>query len=318
MISLVLCSALLAAAPGDVTVSYRKVLAPDGVALALYRYTPVSGGTHRPPVLLIADFGLGRTAFDFHGQGLARWLARRGRLTYVAELRGQGRAAGVGWSPAEILQKDLPAIAAALGAEPFDVIVHGWAGTLVLAASAGELKGRVRRVVALSTPAEFAVPSPLAEALLRSGGRLSSLGTDRENALIFELLFAMGAQIRPDDLAALRASAFVDLGATGAAALLQWMRAGDLTLHTGESIKARLARYDRPTLQLVGLADGWANAELCAPLREVSAASVKLRVLSRFDSIAEDYSHLSLLLGKGAPKEIFAPALKFLDGEEAP
>lgn len=315
MISLVLCAVLLAAPPDEITVSHRKVLARDGVALALYRYAPPLGGEGKPPVLLIADFGLGRAAFDLQGQGLARWLARHGRLAYVAELRGQGKASGTPWSPAELLEQDLPAIAAAMGDQPFDVVAHGWAGTLVLAASVEELKGRVRRVVSLGTPAEFAVPSRLAESLLRAGGRQGSLGLDPEGAAVFELLFASGAQIRRDRLSALRAGAFSDLGPRGAAGLLQWMRAGDLTLSTGESLKARLKRYDRPTIQFIGLADGWANPELCGPLREVTAARVQLRVFSRLELVAEDYSHLSLLQGEGAPREIYAPALKFLNQE---
>ncbi len=311
MTALVL-GALLLAAPADVTVSHRKVIASDGVALALYRYAPPLDLTAHPPILLVADFGLGRSAFDFQGDGLARWLARHGRVAYVAELRGQGKAAGVAWVAPAIVARDLPAIAAALPPGPFDLIAHGWAGTLAMASTARELEGRVRKVVALSTPAEFAVPSRLAEALLAGGGKLSALGLDPEGAQVFELLFAMGARMDPVLLRGLRASAFDDLGAPGAASLLQWMRSGDLRLETGESLKARLTHYDRPTLQLIGLADGWANAELCASLREVSKAKVRLRVFSKFDFAAEDYGHLSILHGKGALAEVWRPALAYL------
>lgn len=312
MIAAVL-GALLAAAPvGDVAVSHRKVLAKDGTALALYRYAPPAAATERPPVLLVADFGLSRAAFDFHGDGLARWLARRGRLVYVAELRGQGKAAGGAWSPADVVDLDFPALAEAIGGAPFDAIVHGWAGTLFLAATTRELKGRVRKVVALGTPAEFAVPSRLAESLLASGGALSALGLDPESAKVFELLFAMGARIRPNQLAALRAQAFDDLGPKASSVLLKWMRDGDLGLPGGESVKTRLLAYDLPTLQLAGIADGWANAELCAPLREVTKAKVRLRIFSKFDLAAEDYSHLSLLQGRGARVDVFQPAFEFL------
>lgn len=311
MIGLLLCAAILAAPPSDeIALSHRKVVARDGVALALYRYAPLADA-NRPPVLLVADFGLGRIALD----PLARFLTRHGRVAYVAELRGQGKAGGAQWTAAEIVEKDLPAIASAIREPTFDVVAHGWAGTLVLAASVEELKGRVGRVVGLATPAEFAVPSPLAEAVLRAGGHLSTLGSDRESAKIFELLFAMNAKIGHDLLASLRATAFNDLGASGSASLLQWMQSGDLKLSTSESLKARLARYDRPTIQFIGLADGWANSELCGTLREVTAAQVSLRVFSRFDYISEDYSHLSLLQGDGAVKEVFRPALAFLDRE---
>jgi hypothetical protein len=310
LIGLLVCTAIAAAPPADVAVWHRKVVAKDGVALALYRYAPRVEAPRRP-VLLIADFGLGRIALE----PFARFLSSHGRVAYVAELRGQGKAAGVGWTAQQLVETDLPAIAAAIVERQFDVVAHGWAGTLVLAATVAELEGRVGKVVSLGTPAEFAVPSPLVEALLRSGGNLSTLGSDREGAKIFELLFAMNAKIGHDRLAWLRATAFSDLGAAGSACLLQWMRSGDLTLSTGESLKARLQRYDRPTIQFIGLADGWANSELCGTLREVSAAKVSVRVFSRFDYLAEDYSHLSLLQGEGAAKEVFRPALAFLDQE---
>lgn len=314
MIGAVVCAALLAAAPDELAVSHRKVLAADGTSLALYRYAPLFA--EGPAVLLIADFGMGRAVFDHHGAGLARWLARRGRLVYVAELRGQGKAAGVAWTPSQIVALDLPALAAAIPEAQLDLVAHGWAGTLALAATVEELKGRVRRVVSLATPGEFAVPSPLAESVLRGGGKLATLGTDPEGARIFELLFAMNARIAPDALSAIRSTAFNDLGPSGSTALLQWMQSGDLQLSNGESLKARLKRYDRPTIQFIGLADGWANSELCGTLREVTAAKVKLRVFSRFDYVTEDYSHLSLLQGIGAPREIFKPALKFLEADE--
>lgn len=313
MIGIVLCAAVLAQGADQLSVSHRKVTASDGVALALYRYAPAALVDGQRAVVLIPDFGMTRAAFDFQGDGLARWLAARGRLTYVAELRGQGKAAGVGWSPAQVVERDLPAIAAAIPGGPFDLVVQGWSGTLVLAATTRELKGRVARVVALNTPAEFSLPSTLAETVLRAGGKVGNLGNDADGARAFELLFALGAKIRAPQLSALRSAAFVDLGATGSAGLLGWMKSGDLALADGDTVKARLARYDLPTLQFLGLADGWANPELCSPLREVSKAKVTLRTFSRFEPVAEDYSHLSMLLGAGAPKDLFAPALAFLD-----
>ena len=43
-----------------------------------------------------------------------------------------------------------------------------------------------------------------------------------------------------------------------------------------------------------------------------------MRVFSRFDLAAEDYSHLSLLQGRGAPRDVFRPLLAFLSAEDAP
>ena len=318
MIGLVLCAAVLAGAGDDgLHVSHRKVIASDGVALALYRYGPAEFSQLRP-VLLIPDFGMGRAVFDFHGEGLARWLAQRGRLVYVAELRGQGKAAGIAWDPVDVVTKDLPAIAAAIPETQFDLVAHGWSGTLALAATVKELEGRVARVISLNTPAEFSVPSKRAEQVLAAGGRLGSLGGDSEGATTFELLFALGARIRPPQLTALRAAAFVDLGPRAAAALLKWMQSGDLQLGENDTVRGRLARYDRPTMQFLALADGWANPELCGTLREVSKAKVWIRTFSKFEPVSEDYSHLSLLAGQGAPRDVFGPALLYLNLEAPP
>src|SRR6202035_1634408 len=88
------CLAVLATAVASapVQLSRRKVETADGFAVAIYRYAPPGGGLGRPAVLMIPDLGLGREAFDVEGTGLARYLASRGRDTYVVELRGQGHA----------------------------------------------------------------------------------------------------------------------------------------------------------------------------------------------------------------------------------
>jgi hypothetical protein len=318
VIAFVVCAALLASGPEEVSVSHRRVTARDGAALALYRYANAAHVEGSRPILLIADFGIGRAVFDFRGSGLARWLAARGRVVYVAELRGQGRAAGYPWSPGDQIAFDFPAIADAIEEGPFDLIAHGWEGTLALAASTKELKGRVVRVVALNTPVDFAVPSKLAEALLSSGGKIGNLGNDAAGAEAFDLLFALGARIDKPQLAALRSAAFTDLGQRASTQLLQWMRSGDLALADGTTVKGRLQGYDRPTLLFLALADGWANPELCGVLRDVCTAKVTLRTFSKFEAVTEDYSHLSMLMGNGAAKDVFTPAFNYLNLESEP
>ncbi len=292
-----LCAALVSAAP----VAHRRVLTSDHVALALYRY----GEPGLPPVLLIPEVGLTRAVFDLEGEGLARHLAARGRTVYVAELRRNGLP--------ERVSRDLPAVAAAIG-EPFDLVAHGYAGTLALAASVTELKGRVRRVVAIATPALPEVPSPVAAAVLRGGGDFHALTLDPEGTRALELLFWLGGRFRPGRLEALRASAFGSLGALTSADLLRWMYTGNLQLDDDSTVLGRLQQYDRPTLLFDGLADGFANPEFCTPLKEIAAkADVRLKTFSRFELANEDYSHLSLLQGATALADVFEPARRFLE-----
>lgn len=304
----------LLVAQADVAVAHRRVVTEDGASLALHRFAPPGAPRPNaaPPVLLLADVGFGRPLYDFKQQGLARWLAARGRTVYVAELRGQG-ASSAAHSLRTAVHLDLPAIAAALAHEhagPVDLVAHGYLGALALAASGRELN--VRRVVALQTPMVVEPPTELLEAFLSEGGRFSSLASSPEGFEGFRQLFAMGADVDEQVLRGLAASTR-DLSRGVSAELSSWLAAGDLPLDDGTTVLGRLRRFDRPTLLLLGLADGFAPPESCAPLRELSRAKVEVRLFSR---IAEDddFSHASLLLGRRARQHVFPAIERFLGG----
>ena len=300
-------SLLLAASP-ELTVSHRRVDTPDHVALSLSRYRRAGVTSEQPPVLLIPELGFSRAAYDFEGRGLARWLAERGLTVYVAELRGQGKA-GPGLS-LEALGGDLRVILDALNVKTIDLVVHGWAGSLVIASNIAE--PRLRRVVALNTPLLAEPPSALAEAFLEDGGRFSALAGSPQGAHTFELLFSMWSKFPRGTDRGFLSTGTRDLSRPVAAQLLAWMRQGDLPLKTG-SVVSRMTSWAKPTLLLVGLADGFASAELCAVWRERSNGAVRLRSFSRLET-QEDFSHLSMLLGTHAPEIVFPLVYDFLIG----
>lgn len=316
--------ALLVSLPAGAreAVMRRRITTSDGVSLALYRYVPPGGGASRPPVLLVPDLTLGREAFDVRGSGLARWLQARGREVFIVELRGHGRS-GIpkSWRLEHIVTQDLPAVLTAIEAVrpgPVDLIAHGYAGTLALVSTTRELRGRIRKVVALSTPVEPGGPSPALGKILAEGGGFSRLALDPAGAKVFVQLYARRGHFAPRRLAALRATGLNDLGRAAALDLLGWMNSGDLQL--GEStVLERLRDYDRPTHQVLALGDSFANPEFGSPLRELAPkAPVEVRLLSRIQLMAEDYTHLSILHGKHAATDVFAPALHFLDRPETP
>lgn len=311
MSALLAVALLLSADP--MPVAHRKVVASDGTTLALYRYGPHAEG--KPAVLMVSDLGVSRRLWDFDGHGLAQYLAERGFEVYVAELPGQG-AATANPSLDDWVRVDLPAIAKVLPPK-FDLVAHGWGGALAIAASGLELDGRVRRIVALSTPGSGAVPNRLAERVLEDDGQLASLGQDPASNRIFELLFAMNA--RWSKSTAMTAHGLLsDLGHNAASQLLQWMREGDYTLGDKVTVSQRLAMVKSPMLLMLPLADEWAPSELASTMRIAVKGPVKLKTYSRFEYAAEDYSHLSLLMGDGAKSDVYPPVYRFLVAEDSP
>jgi pimeloyl-ACP methyl ester carboxylesterase len=299
----------------DLKVSRRKVVARDGAALALYRYVPEGGGGGRPAVLLVPDLGFGRETYDLQGEGLAPFLQRHGLDTYVAELRGQGSAdAPPAWGLSEWAAADLPAVVEAVQQAhpggPIDLVVHGYGGGLAIAAAPRELAGKIRRVIAFSPAAAPEVPNEIARKLLGTKGTLARAVPEHH----FELLFARDPSLRGYTRGLLEREGPRDLGPGAAGELLRWMEQGDLTFPDGSTVLGRIGAYDRPTLVVLPLLDNWAHAEFAEPLRAMAPhAAVQLRTLSKMGLDADDYSHLGMLHGRSAARDVFLSALAYLE-----
>lgn len=294
----------------------RKVVTSDGVALAAYRYVPPGASRAQPPVLLVADLALSREVFDLDGVGLARHLQENGRDVYVVEPRGHGRSdVPVDWRLADFVRRDLPAVVAAIARDregPVDVVAHGYLGTLLMVASVEELQGRIGRVVALSTPALIEVPNKKLEAILEAGGRFERLAETPEGRRELTLLYANHGAFRRGVVDAVL-TRMANLGGAASRDVLAWMRSGDLELTGGDTVSARLRRYDRPTLLMLPLANNVAHSEFAAPLREIATdAKVQVRVLSRFELHGEDYGQLSMLQGEHAERDVWNRIVSFL------
>lgn len=305
-------SVALSALP--VQISHRGVRTADGVTVGLVRYSLTAPEPSQKRLLIVGELGHGRALWE----GLARALARRGFVVYLAQLRGQGGTIVPGWRLRDWVAHDLPAVGRALaqdGAEHVGLIAHGFGGTLALAAVGRELGGIVTRVVALSTPVEAQVSSRLVAAYLKDGGKFSQLGTDPQGAALFGLVMGGGPRADQDALARFRASGVNDLGHVASAELLEWMQRGDLAFADGTTLLGRLKTYDVPTWMVLPLDDGFAPSEMAAPLREVSQARVTMRALNRAEFVGEDYDHASMVLGDRAGLDVWRGAIRFLEGK---
>ncbi len=305
------------AAPEPAPGAYRRrIRTEDGTQLAVYRYVPAGGGQSRPPVVLLPELGFNRLAYDLDGGGLARFLQAQGFDVFVVEPRGHGASdAPQQWTLTDLALKDLRAALEAIATlreGPADLVVQGYSGAVALGAIPRELKGRVRRVVALAPAVAPDPPSAAMRSLLELQGRWPQLAYSPDGAKLFELLFAHEGKVTAGRVSALRAGGLSRLPASVSAELQAWMEWGDLAYPDGTRLTSRLAEYDRVTFLVLGLADNFALPDFGSPLRDLSPAPIVIRLFNRRDGAAEDYSHLSLLHGPFASADVFAPAARFL------
>lgn len=312
MRSLLCLVALQFAASTPSGVARRKVVAADGASLALYRFAPLSGGFDKGPVLLVGDIGFGRELFDLDGRGLARFLQQHGRDAFVLEARGQG-ASSAGAHLKDVAELDVPAALDAIASVhegPVDLVAHGYLGTLALVAAANRPE-RLGHLVALDTPVEPEVPNALTEELL-THGQLTRRFPDPRAGATFEALFAAHSHFEHGTLSKLQGTMHSP-GDAMASELLGWMRTGDLALSKG-NVRSALSRLRSPTLLILALGDTFAHPEFASPLSDIAPhANVRELALSELNGLDDDSSHVALLLGANAAKDVFAPALGFLD-----
>jgi alpha-beta hydrolase superfamily lysophospholipase len=298
----------------------RRIRTEDGTQLAVYRFVPAGGGLSRPPVVMLPELGFNRLAYDLDGGGLARFLQGQGFDVFVVEPRGHGASdAPQQWRLTDLALKDARAALEAISSlreGPADLVVQGYSGAVVLGALAQELKGKVRRVIALAPAVAPDPPSNAMRALLALQGRWPQLGFSPEGARLFDLLFAHTKRLVPGRAGALRSGGLCQLPASVSAELQAWMESGELLFPDGKTLTARLAGYDRVTFLVLGLADNFSQPDFGSPLRDVSDAPIVIRLLNRRDGVGEDYAHLSLLHGLWAPGDIFGPAARFLLGPD--
>ncbi len=285
-----------------------SLIAAPARAQSLQRHVPSQQRAHSPAVLLVSGLGLGREAWAFHGEGLAPWLSARGWDVFVLEL-----PARAGFR--EQVEVILPAaveIVQALHGGPVVLGLHGHGGAVALAACGHELRGRVAGIFALNTPVDWEVSNPVLGGVLASGGRFGALAGD-EGRATRELLFTHGALLRTAVRERFAAEGLRDLSPALAAEWLAALQAGSPSL-PGPGFRERLSLLDVPVLAVLGARDTVAHPEHVTPLREwAPRARITFRELNRFQGAAEDYTHLSLLLGAGAPRDVFRPVAAWLE-----
>jgi pimeloyl-ACP methyl ester carboxylesterase len=251
---------------------------------------------------------MGREAWAFHGEGLAPFLSSRGWDVFVLELPANARFR----DQVEVILPAAVDTVQSLHAGRVVLGLHGHGGAVALAACGHELLGRVAGVVGLDTPVEWELPNAVLGGVLAAGGRFGALAGEEGRATL-GLLFTHGAWLGSTVRERFAAEGLRDLSPAVADEWLSALHAGAPPL-PGPPFAERLARLDIPILAVLGARDTVAHPEHVTPLRErAPRARVTFRELNRFQGAAEDYTHLSLLLGAGAPRDVFHPVAAWLE-----
>ena len=253
-------------------------------------------------------------SFDFEGEGLARYLAPawpHGLRRRAARAGRAGRAGRmVAWREWRdwICRRSWRRHRRARARRPRGARLGGTLALAAAAASSGAACGAWSRSRRRPT-AE--VPSALVAAVLERAAATSRAGADAEGARRSSCSSRWAADFCPGRLEA-PAQRRVPrpgrgrLGETAAGGC----ETGDLALADGtHGAAAGSPSYDRPTLLLLALA-----RRLRQPRARRAAARARRRRTSRCapsagsSSVGEDYSHLSLLQGRRAPRSVRARA----------
>lgn len=269
----------------------------DGVSIALHRIGPRTG----IPVLLIPGTFSNHTFWlGTRGVGLARTLAARGFEAIVLDPRGHGLSQRAGradrWDFDHWIRQDVPAVLGAIGAEgrrPF-VIGHSAGGATALAClgSHPELEGMVRGLVVVSTPVPWMQPW---RGLAARAFRLASRKMGRFPARRLGL--------GPED----------ELGAV----MAQWMTwniEGHWTADDGSDYEAGMRRLRVPLLTLAGAGDWtFSPPAACRGLFDrIGSPEKTFHLCGRATGYAEDFNHVSILVGKGAQAETWPLIIEWL------
>ena len=296
----------------------------DGWTLALGRRKP-RASPRRPPVLLVHGIAMNRQAFDF---GVERWsmaafLARAGFDCFALDLRGAGgsrRGPSRRWDVDTYLREDVPAaldaIRAATGEDEVLWVGHSLGALLGMAACA--VHGpRIRALVALAPPAGFRSLRGLGRWLgfVRRLGAGLSLRTVARIAAPFSGFWQpapleMSIRLRNVERSVFRrlhANAVEDLQPGVLDQLALFFREGAFRSVDGSVDYGALQGGCRqPALFVSAPRDG------LAPPFAVKAAFDAWGGPRRLLECGEEYGHTDMLLGRGAPEDVFPRIRSFL------
>lgn len=315
-----------------------RVVTDDGWSLDL-RHVPRSAGPTRarPVIVLHGIVANGRNMdFDEH-HSIARSLARDGFDVWVPSLRGVGDSEkrdgddpGYGFD-AHVLH-DLPAIIGEVqrrtGSAEVDFVGHSMGG-LVLYAHLARGGGGIGRAVTLGSPVRLHWTG-LVEQVVGSVTGLATLTTFPLRAATLTTLPVQGAwsgpvermlttpdNTRPDVWRRFLSVSVDDIPQRLLEQFAGWVEHKRFASRDGSvDYLAGLSNVHVPTLVVAGKVDGMAPPWSVRPAFDrLGSEEKQWVVLGEASGCVADYSHMDMLLGERADREVFPRVAAFLSQE---
>ncbi len=320
---------------------------PDGVRLSLKRFLPrteegvrITPRRVQTPVLCVPGLGANSRNFDAPlPNGLAPWLARKGREVWVIDLRGTANSPvpKKEWRNItfdDFVDYDLPAaipyICEAAGARSLDWLGHSMGGMVLYAMLARGTATQVRSAITLGTPIGF--PENWAVAHFLKPVR--KLAPHLPGLYVRRIMRAMTPfLLRHDNVPGIRnwletknvdphymrSIAYAAVEEVPSGLLVQFVDWIDKDVFRSKDqtfdYRARLAGAQLPVLVVSAPAD-----KLGTP----AATERALGLLENSESMvcgidhgfSTDYGHVDIVFGREAPREIFPRFLAFLEAQD--
>lgn len=290
---------------GQYSVVVHRVRAADGALLALTRVEP-EGDAHRTPILFAHGTFSNRTMWlSTNGKGLAPYLAAAGYDNWILETRGHGQVRQRRMRPSTTafdawINYDVPAALDYVSrhtGRPAFWIGHSAGGVIIYAhlARYPESAAKLRGIVSFGSQSHYAARTP--------GGWIMVYFTVAVSHLCGHFparLLRLGPE-----------NEFLGVMTQWAGWNLkrEWRSLDGFDYQTG------LHRVRCPVLALAGGGDRFLAPEPgCRALFDALGSSDKRFILySQANGHAEDYDHITLVVGRNAPREIWPTVHSWLN-----
>ncbi|MBT3223597.1 MAG: alpha/beta fold hydrolase [Proteobacteria bacterium] len=294
--------------------------ADDGWRSVVFHLPPAPGGAGEP-VVLSHGLGMAGDVFRYgNGPTLAQSLAAAGFSVYLLCHRGDRESLVRGaFSFDDIVERDLPAalqrVCEDAGFPRVHWLGHGFGGQLGLAWAGYGGGDRLATMTSLCAPVRFTRPSSqmmrwsLVSRMIPAHWCFPARIVSRMLTPIggYGEMMTCGAS-PPARVRGVMEYASSDVPAGLVGQMMQWLEGGSMTSLTGLDYVEALTKVRLPLLVLFGDAD-----RVCPVGSGDVAAAHWGGVDKEVIRLEGGYGHLDVLLGNDAPKEVFAPVIRWLE-----